>query len=181
MTAQRLSDPRLSLASIPSCHRDRRPEARRIAARRASMERRQLPRRRDRAFAIGRAGAVMRRLHARQGGGYTVGIVPPSMTYSVPRIAGARSEARQVSRSAMSSGLAGIRGNALERLQNALARGLCCTPAVGRQPLHQRIRRLRVDPARRDDVHPHALRPDFLRKGLAVGRQRRFRRGIGRC
>src|SRR3712207_7751165 len=36
-----------------------------------------------------------------------------------------------------------------------------------------------LDPAGRYDVHPHALRPDLLGEGLAVGRQRRLRRGIG--
>jgi hypothetical protein len=65
-------------------------------------------------------------------------------------------------------------GNAADEVDNLLTRSILVNSvALGQLDDHP-VRARGLNEGRRDEIDPHSLRPDFVRKAFAVGAERRF-------
>src|SRR5262249_32767970 len=108
-----------------------------------------------------------------------VGMVPPSMTYSLPVIEDARSETRNATNSATSSGRfgrpSGIPPSDFIKLCRAPA---VSVPPLYRQPLDQSLGGFCLSESGRNTNHADAMRGDFLGEPFAVVGKSRFGGGV---
>lgn len=122
-----------------------------------------------------RQGLAVPRLIGRGGGDgashHAVGMVPPSMTTSVPVMLAARSEARKAEVRDLLRRRRTADRDAAERIHDDPLAALDVGAGLARDALHEPDRPLGLDPPGSDAHDPHALGRDLLRQALAVGRQ----------
>jgi hypothetical protein len=101
------------------------------------------------------------------------------MTYSLPVIDEARSEARNATNSATSSRpVEASKWNSAQRIHQTLTCGSPVSPRLCRQPLDQSLGSLGFGESWRNTNHPYAVRANFFGETFAVIAECGFGRGV---